>query len=141
MKALCFAISLAVLATACQTSPASPTPPLQTSNCPVIDARNWSAHINAMPGPNAQRSLIVAGEIDLPTPGYGVALAVGAADRSATPVQHLNLTANRPDGIVPQVVTTYPVRYDGPAIAQNYRAVRVMCGERQLAELDVIVAH
>ncbi len=139
MRALCFAMTFAALAGACQTTP-TPTPP-QASNCPVIDGRNWSAHINAMPGPNAQRTLIVSGEVDLPTPGYAVSLTAGAADRSAIPVQQIVLTANGLGGIVPQVVTTYPVRYDGPAIAQQYRAVRVMCAGRQLAELDVTVAH
>jgi hypothetical protein len=130
-------MTFAALAGACQTTP---TPP-QASNCPVIDGRSWSAHINAMPGPNAQRTLIVSGEIDLPTPRYTVSITAGPADRSAIPVQQIVLTANGPGGIVPQVVTTYPVRYDGPAIAQQYRAVRVVCAGRQLAELDVTVAH
>ena len=138
MRALCFAMTFAALAGACQTTP---TPPPQASNCPVIEGRNWSAHINAMPGPNAQRTLIVSGEVDLPTPGYAVSLTAGAADRSAIPVQQIVLTASGPGGIVPQVVSTYSVRYDGPAIAQQYRAVRVMCAGRQLAELDVTVAH
>ncbi|ANP47662.1 hypothetical protein [Candidatus Viadribacter manganicus] len=141
MRALCFAISLAGLASACQTTSAPSAPPEQTSNCPVIDARNWSAHINAMPGPNAQRTLIVTGEVDLPTPGYAVTLTAGAADRSAIPVQQIIVSATRPTGIVPQIVTTFSARYDGPAIAQHYRAVRVMCGAQQLAELDVTVAH
>ena len=78
MRALCFAMTFAALAGACQTTP---TPPPQASNCPVIEGRNWSAHINAMPGPNAQRTLIVSGEVDLPTPGYAVSLTTGAADR------------------------------------------------------------
>ncbi len=135
MRALCFAMTFVALAGACQMTP---TPPPQASNCPVIDGRRWSAHINAMPDPNAQRTLIVSGEIDLPTPGYTVSITAGPADRSAIPVQQIVLTANGPGGIEPQVVTT---RYDGPAIAQQYRAVRVVCAGRQLAELDVTVAH
>lgn len=139
MKPLMLAFVLAAV-TACQTAP-PPAEPEQTAACPVIDSRNWSAHINAMPGPGAQRTLIVSGQIDLPTPGYTITLAAGAADRSAIPVQQIVLTATPPTGMVTQVITSADVRYEGPAIAQQYRAVRVICGGRQLAELDVIVAH
>jgi hypothetical protein len=138
MRAPYFILALSVLAAACQ---AVPAPPQQSASCPVIDSRNWSAHINAMPGPGAQRTLIVSGEVDLPTPGYGVTLAAGAADRSAIPVQQLILDAQAPGGMTTQVVTAHQVRYDGPAIAQQYRAVRVMCGRRELAELEVTVAR
>ena len=35
-----------------------------------------------------------------------------------------------------------PVRYEGPAIAQQYRAVRIMCGGQQLAEItDIVTAQ
>jgi hypothetical protein len=112
------------------------------STCAVIANRNWTAHINAMPGPGAQRTLIVSGEVDLPTPGYTATLDLGPADRSATPVQQLIVNTTAPTGIVAQVVTPYPVRYEGPAIAQQYRAVRIMCGGQQLAEItDIVVAQ
>ena len=83
----------------------------------------------------------VTGEVDLPTPGYTVSLDLGPADRSAIPVQQLRLNTRAPTGIVTQVVTQYPVRYEGPTIAQQYRAVRVMCGGSELAELQVTVTH
>jgi hypothetical protein len=112
------------------------------SACAVIANRNWTAHINAMPGPNAQRTLIVSGEVDLPTPGYTVTLDLGAADRSAIPVQQLIVNTTAPPGIVAQVVTPTPVRYEGPAIAQQYSAVRIMCGGAQLAEItDIVIAQ
>lgn len=112
------------------------------SACSVIANRGWTAHINAMPGPNAQRTLIVSGEVDLPTPGYAVTLDLGPADRSAIPVQQLIVNTTAPSGIVTQVVTSTPVRYEGPAIAQQYRAVRIMCGGAQLAEItDIVTAQ
>jgi hypothetical protein len=112
------------------------------SACAVIANRNWTAHINAMPGPGAQRTLIVSGEVDLPTPGYTIATDLGPADRSAIPVQQLILNITPPSGIVAQVVTPTPVRYEGPAIAQQYRVVRVMCGGAQLAEItDIVTAQ
>jgi hypothetical protein len=43
---------------------------------------------------------------------------------------------------VAQVLTTASVRYQGPAISMTYRAVRIMCGGRALAEItDVPVAR
>ena len=119
------------------------TPPVTEaaapSGCAAVANRNWTAHINAMPGPNAQRTLIVAGEVDLPTPGYTVALNLGPADRSAMPVQQLILNTTAPSGVVAQVVTPYPVNYTGLAIAEHYTAVRIMCGGAQLAEITEIV--
>lgn len=115
--------------------------PAAAGACAVIANRNWTAHINAMPGPNAQRTLIVAGEVDLPTPGYTVTLDLGIADRSAMPTQQLVINTTAPTGIVPHIVTAYPVNYSGPAIAAQYTAVRIMCGGQQLAEMQVTVAQ
>lgn len=126
-------------------APAPPPPayePPRGSACAVIESRSWAAWVNAMPGPQATKSLIVTGEIVLPTPGYAVTLAAGMADRSATPVQQLVLTATAPTGMVPQVLTTQAVRYQGPAISMNYRAIRIMCGGTMLTEItDVPVAR
>jgi hypothetical protein len=147
---LLMACALAALAACGQTSATTdPTPapaPVAeaptASACAVIANRNWTAHINAMPGPGAQRTLIVTGEIDLPTPGYTATLDLGPADRSAIPVQQLVVNTTAPTGIVAQVVTPYPLRYEGPAIAQQYRAVRIMCGGQQLAEItDIVIAQ
>jgi hypothetical protein len=145
---LLVAACVLALAACGQTNTTEPAPapvaeaPAAAGSCAVVANRNWSAHINAMPGPNAQRTLIVTGEADLPTPGYTVALDLGPADRSAIPVQQLVINTTAPTGIVPQVVTPYPVRYEGPAIAQQYRAVRIMCGGQQLAEItDIVTAQ
>jgi hypothetical protein len=140
------ALALAACGQTNTTTEPAPTPAAEASaaagNCAVVANRNWTAHINAMPGPNAQRTLIVTGEADLPTPGYTVALDLGPADRSAIPVQQLVINTTAPTGIVSQVVTPYPVRYEGPAIAQQYRAVRIMCGGQQLAEItDIVTAQ
>lgn len=110
--------------------------------CPVLDSRNWHAWVDVMPGEDAGATLHVTGEIDLPTAGYDVSLTEGAADRSAVPTQRLILTATPFEGMVAQVVTTTAVRYDGPAIARQYRSVIVMCGGAPLAEMpDVTIAE
>lgn len=122
--------------------PVSEPPSRPNASCPVVESRAWAAWVNAMPGPGATRQLIATGEIVLPTPGYKVTLTAGAADRSATPVQQLILDLTPPSGPVAQVLTTEGVRYQGPAISMQYRAVRIMCGGQMLAEItDVPIAQ
>lgn len=114
----------------------------EPTTCPITASRDWKAWVNAMPGPDAGATLIVEGVVDTPTAGYTFSWEAGMADRSATPLQRLHLTATPPDGMAAQVITTETVRYEGPAIAENYRAVAVMCGEVLLADItDVTTAH
>jgi hypothetical protein len=122
--------------------PVEPPKPAPVAACPVIESRDWAAWVNAMPGPAATKELIVTGQVTLPTPGYTVTLTAGIADRSATPVQQLILTATPPTGMVPQVLTTQPVRYQGAAISMQYRGIRIMCGGTMLTEIaDVLIAR
>lgn len=110
--------------------------------CPVLESRNWTAWVNAMPGPDMKPALHVAGEIDLPTPGYTISWREGMADRSAMPVQRLMLTATPPGGMAAQVVTTESVKYEGPALVTTYGGIIVMCGGEPLAEItEVTVAQ
>lgn len=110
----------------------------ETAACPVLASRNWTAWVNAMPGPDMKPALHVAGEIDLPAPGYAIAWREGMADRSATPVQRLILTATPPAGIVTPAVTTESVTYEGPALVVTYGGVIVMCGGEPLAQIDEV---
>lgn len=112
--------------------------PGEPTTCPILGSRNWKAWVNAEPGDDAEATLVVEGEIDAPTPGYTFSWEPGMADRSAVPMQRLHLTAAPPDGVVAQVITTESVRYEGPAIAQDYRGVAVMCGEELLAEITEV---
>ena len=134
------AIALTALA-ACTSddAPAEPAPPPKPApiaSCPVLESRDWAAWVNAMPGPAATKELIATGQVTMPTPGYALTLTAGMADRSATPTQQLILTATPPTGPVPQVLHTQAVRYQGPAISMNYRAIRIMCGGTMLTEID-----
>ena len=117
--------------------------PSPEDGCPVIDSRDWAAWINAMPGPDASPTLHVKGEVDLPTPGYEVTLTLGAADRSMTPVQQVNLSATPPeDGMVTQVVTPYLVDFSSPAIVDTYKGITVLCSGKVLAEIiEIETAH
>lgn len=103
-----------------------------TLPCGVIDQRNWSATRSGGSSP----ALTVAGEIDLPTPGFGVSLARDPADGASTTEPRLTLTLRPPTGIVPQVVTPTPVRYFGPAPGA-YTAVHVICDGQPLTDIMV----
>lgn len=138
MKALVAGAVGAFLLAGClavQETPVQETPVAIAANCPVIDSRGWTAHVNRMPGPGSTPTLHVLGEIHLPTPGYGVALRAGRADRSAIPVQQLVLELTPPTGMVAQVVTPQTARYEGPAIAARYRGIHIVCAGKVIAEI------
>jgi hypothetical protein len=142
MRALIVSGMLALLA-ACQTPAPTPEPtpmppPTPSAACAVLDSRDWSAWINRMPGPDATPTLHVTGKIDLPNPGYTVTVRDGPADRSAQPVQQIILETSQRSGMFTQAVITADVHYVGPVIAPSYRAIRIMCGGRQLAEITDI---
>jgi hypothetical protein len=105
-------------------------------NCPVIESRNWSARVTR--GAAGERRLHVAGEIDLPTPGYTADFSEGPADRRMPPAQHLILELGEPDGMAAQVVTSMAVEYEGDAIYPEYRAILVRCGDVVLASITHI---
>ncbi|MEM1420917.1 MAG: hypothetical protein AAF661_06600 [Pseudomonadota bacterium] len=130
--ALCALVGTA----ACAQTDATPTPPDATASCPVIDSRDWRAWVDAEAG--GSRVLRVSGEVDLPTPGYSAAWRLGPADRRAPPAQFLDLAFAAPDGIVAQVVTSTQVSYQGDAVYPAYRAIRIRCGDRVLAEITEI---
>lgn len=114
----------------------------EPTTCPIAGSRSWKAWVNPTPGSEGEATLVVEGEVDTPTPGYTFSWEAGMADRSAVPMQRLHLAVTPPDGMVAQVITTESVRYEGPAIAENYRGVAVMCGEELLAEIaDVTTAQ
>lgn len=143
-----FAAALSLIALArCETiddgeAPPPPAAAAAGSGCAVVESRQWSAWVNAMPGPGASATLHVVGEIVLPTPGFAATLNAGAADRSARPVQQMILDLAPPSGPAPQVLTPATVRYQGPAISMQYRGIRVMCGGQMLTEItDVVVAR
>ncbi len=121
-----------------EAGPEAPLTHAAPDGCALIDSRDWTAWVDRMPGPDAQPSLHVTGEIDLPTPGYSIAWQVGPADRMNPPAQFLELVLTPPDGLVAQVVTTEPVHYSGPAVYPEYRAIRVRCGDSQVADITEI---
>jgi hypothetical protein len=132
-----FVASLAILAAGCL----APVDDIVTApaDCPVLDSRDWSAFVNAMPGPDARPELIVSGTVQLPTAGYSVDLRPGPTEGASPPVQTVELVATPPDGPAATALTDMDVRLEMPAHSapagapSPYRGVRVMCGGSELA--------
>lgn len=100
--------------------------------CPVLDSRNWTAW--TAPDGDGHR-LTVAGEVDMPTPGYAISWRDGPADRAMPPGLRLHLDAAAPADLVMQVVTPTPVSYSTKADGARYRVVTVLCGGEAIAEI------
>jgi hypothetical protein len=140
MRILLLSAALALSACATPSDPSTPQP--TPVACAVGESRDWAAWVDRMPGPGATPTLHVTGKVDVPHGGYTVSARAGAADRSATPVQQIIIETSVQPGMHTQAIVTHDVHYQGPAIAQHYRGVRVMCGGRQLAEItEVTDAH
>lgn len=111
--------------------------------CPVLDSADWAAWVNAMPGLDGP-SLIVTGVVTLPTPGYSVTLEEGISDRSARPVQVVQLTAQPPATDAAQMLSDYDVRFEMPSPAPvdgataPFTAVRVVCGAEEIARIEPV---
>jgi hypothetical protein len=123
---------------ACATTdnPAAPEPPASAPDaCPIVQSADWKAWVNRMPGPGATPTLIVEGQVTLPTPGYTIELKLGRADRSMTPVQQLILVATPPAGQVIPTLTPLTARIAAPAIAAKYKAVQIVCNGEVIAQV------
>lgn len=114
-----------------------------SETCPMIKSENWVAWINAMPGPKGTSGkLIVTGDVTVSTAGQSISLTPGRADRSMKPVQQMILEVLPPDGPAAQVISTTQARYEGPAIAPQYKAIQILCDGEIVAEIDTIeIAH
>lgn len=116
-----------------QTVAAAPEDVEPAARCPVIDSRNWKAW-TAPDGTGT--TLHVAGEVDLPTPGYQVTWDLGPTDRMMPPGQRVILKAAPPDGLVAQVVTPTPVSFETPGAYPEYRTVIIVCDGAAIAEIE-----
>lgn len=114
----------------------------QAADCPILESRNWVAWIDAVPGVDAERTLHITGEVDLPTPGYVADWRIGPADRRAVPSQVMELRFTPPSGVALQVVSTQEVAFQGPAVYPRYASIKIRCGDGMIAEItDIIEAQ
>ena len=114
------------------TAPASEAATPTSLPCGVIDQHNWTDEFSA----GARATLTIAGEIDLPRPGYSVSLARDPADAADSTEPHLLLTITPPSTPSAEVVTPHPVRYFGPA-SVHYTTVHITCDGAPLTDVTV----
>ncbi len=116
--------------------PRSDFPP-QKTGCPIIGSADWAAWVNAMPGPNAQPTLIVTGKVTVPTGGYRFAWRDMRVMESY-PVQiSVDLEAIPPQGGATEAVVTHDVRGQWP-MSPPVGSVTIRCGGQTLAAISPV---
>ena len=106
-------------------------------SCPIAGSSNWSAWINAMPGPDAEPMLIVTGKVTVPTGGYRPSLVLEQVAESHPVQVFTRLHPNPPGGGATQAIGTHEVRSSWP-MSTPVGSVTVRCGSRVLAQISPI---
>jgi hypothetical protein len=125
----------ALFGSAC--APGGPPGETSAAACSILASSDWAAWINAMPGPGARTTLIVTGNVTVPTGGYATRLRLGPTLRSEPPIQHVLLDLAPPSGAATQAVMTLQARGEFPALPR-YGRVTVLCGDRILADISPV---
>ena len=91
-----------------------------------------SFHATCAPTPGKGcPSLLVTGQFIAPTPGYTLTVKEIEPQKVAT-ILELELTAEPPGGVVPQVLTTVPVEYSDPDFSGSPYAVSIKYDDQQV---------
>lgn len=141
-----FVSGLAAIVGGC--APVSAVPPVQSIDlraplpaCPVIAASDFTAFVNAMPGPDARPTLIVTGTVTAPTGGYTFTWRDFRVMESYPVQVAVELVPIPPSGGATQAVVTHEVRGQWP-ISPPVGSVTVTCGNRSLARISPVeTAH
>jgi len=135
------AIIAVLLAAAPGSAPAQRAPARSPNLCPAAANGDWSAHVNAMPGPGARRMLIVTGAIGV-KPATSMRLRLSPAVMESDPPQYtvvLDMSLPRHPTIDSRV--RRQVRGSWP-VTGRVGAVHIRCGGRIVASIrDVVTAH
>ncbi|QIL01930.1 hypothetical protein G7078_03405 [Sphingomonas sinipercae] len=136
MKTLAIASAAAFLLTGCAAYPPAVDP--TAAGCPIAGSSDWAAWVNAMPGPNAQPTLIVTGKVTTPTGGYRVEFDPQALSRRSEPVQMVaTLRVTPPTGFATQALVTHDVRGQWASPAK-VGAVDIVCDGQLLQRISPV---
>jgi len=98
-------------------------------------SRDWTAWVNAMPGPGARPTLIVTGKVVTRTGGYQVSFDRTLQIRKSYPAQAFaTVTVIPPAGGAPQALVTHDLRGEWP-LSQRIGSVEIRCGNETLASI------
>ena len=113
-----------------------PYPPTQYG-CPIVGSQDWTAWVNAMPGPNAQPTLIATGRVTVPTGGYRFAWG-DVRVMESYPVQVVaELQVIPPSGAATQAVVTHEMRGQWP-MSSPVGSLEIRCGGQTLARISPV---
>ncbi len=115
--------------------PRSAYPPQK--GCPIIGSSDWAAWVNAMPGPNAQPTLIVTGKVTVPTGGYRFAWRDMRVMESYPVQVSVELDVIPPIGGATEAIVTHDVRGQWP-MSPPVGSVTVRCGGQTLAAISPV---
>jgi hypothetical protein len=112
-----------------------------SADCQIHGRGEWSAHIDAMPGPNGGPRLIVSGTIGT-KPAARAELRLDPAVLESNPPQRIvNLVVRLPTEPTIDSLTRREVRGEWP-VTPPIGAVHVRCGGRSVASItDIVVAR
>jgi hypothetical protein len=121
-----------LLLASCASLPAAA--PAGPGACPITGSSDWSAWVNAMPGPDARPTLIVTGKVTVPTGGYRFAWG-DVRVMESQPVQVVTeLRPLAPIGGATGALVTHDVRGEWP-MSPPVGSVTVTCGDQTLARI------
>ena len=116
-------------------APYSPGPQL---TCPITSSRDWTAWLNAMPGPGAQPKLIVTGKVVTATGGYQIAFDPSLQVTKRYPAQAFaTLNVIPPSGPTTPAMVTQNVHWEWPLNLQ-IGSVEIRCGNETLANITPV---
>ncbi len=109
--------------------------------CGITGASDWSAWVNAMPGPNARPALIATGKVTVPSGGWTFAWR-DLRVMESYPVQVVaELEAIPPAGGASQAFVSHDIRGEWP-VDPPVGAFTVRCGDMVLARVSPVeTAH
>jgi hypothetical protein len=105
---------------------------------PLLLKETFKAWIDRMPpgGPK----LIVVGEVQVPTGGWHAGLTRRSPQGINPDILILDVSAQAPSGMVTQVITTIPLRYEERPPVHQYTQVTIVDGHDQVT-VDVEITH
>jgi hypothetical protein len=97
---------------------------------PTLLKNTFKAWIDRMPG--SRPKLIVVGDVQVPTSGWHVWLSKHVPQGINPNILILDVNATKPSGIVLEVVTTIPLRYEESPPQHEYTQVTVLDGKDEV---------
>jgi hypothetical protein len=141
MKLRSLILALPLLAAAPAAALAHPARGTAPGLCRAAANGEWSAHVNAMPGPGARRTLILTGMVGV-KPAAHIRLSLAPEVMESHPPQYtVVVDISLPRRPTIDMLERRNVRGEWP-VRGEVGAVHIRCGGRIVASIrDVVVAH